>query len=417
MKADVEGLQATGTDALAWVMDENRYPQASSFDPRTMIPSGLLAERVGVYELEFRMREWDPYSVLDIGTGKGFHLGYWEAARRVVGVELDPNSARMVRGMFPGALVLQADFATEPLDQSFDVVLALRCVHRMFYSQLGWGFVRKLAMVSHDRCLVETGFTDRNHKTDNVTIQGLADAALGRLSPWERETVPPYTEQDFLEEMGRFFTLEKVFPATYPGYFTYLFRRKLPPVKSVDLSILAGLGVQPASRIIIRATEGERLAGEWCKIEADYTFRPIQYLTVLQALGREGVVKAFLTTGAHKSGDPWNIVGMIQEDLGRQAGMLDDCCALYCRLLRLFGGIGWLPYDVVPDNVRERVPIDTHCLQPGRWGFDNAPYLNHWQAETLDRITGQSKYYTVEGREAARLKAERERLEQEKRKE
>ena len=337
-------VDLTKVSLADYAKDEKIYPQASSFLLDTWEPIGHLKAREELYEKHLEWSKWTPKSMIDVGTGKGFHLKKWKSVKTAIGVEVNKQQANLVQRIAPDVAILAQDFMdvrTTPVD----FILALRCVHYMYFPRLRYDYILKMATLCKDKLVIETCFTPENRRHGELIKRWKVEW------PNEKNILLGHSEDDLIKYSSPFFRFVKKFPATYDGYVTYYFERKLPPFEEI--------GDQKDSFTVKRdgGSSFKRENGTWAKI--GYEERTVlEYVTAMQVLGQEKNIISILT-------DNGDIVGIRQKDLGEQDASDEDCRFVCMKLLPSFLPIGLLPTDLIGINVRGRCPIDVSIFSYG----------------------------------------------------
>jgi hypothetical protein len=331
--------------------DEAIYPQASSWDPETGQPLGLLAQREAVYEEHLHWSTWSPAHVLDLGAGKGFSLSRWPRAQHTA-VEVDPRMHPLLTALLPpGARLVPESAIRAPDLPVADLVLCLRVPHHLFFELYSHLWILQLALLCRGTAVIETCFDPAQHTIADLFARHLPHVNLVRSRDWLEQR---FAERQFRILCDPFFTIEQEFPSTYQGYRTFLLRRRLPALEEVS----------PAAPHLALDPTIPGLA--WRKV--GYTeAAAMASLTALQLLGRHEVTQAMLTQGGR-------LVGTRQAH--QLTGLSDHatCRTIYCCLAKHFLPLGYVPWDVVPVNVFGGAPVDLDVLHPMRVRYRDDPF-------------------------------------------
>lgn len=336
------------------IADESLYPQASSFDPLTMVPGPLLKARQDSYEKHLKWSSWNPGSLIDVGAGKGFHLNFWSSVQRVVAVESLERCVGYIRYVRPDAQIYES--FCKMLAVPADLMLFLRSAHGVFWEMYSFRWLVKAAILCKKDMVIETSF-DRT----NSTIGNMLKHKELEL-PFSFKTLGiRYEESEFLKFADKFFILRTRFPSTYAGYEVFHYTRKLPPVEVIPNQVIP--------------TYLDLKTNTWVKTKRE-EHEVLMYITAIQLFGMEDSIISILVN------EHGTIVGIRQKNIGGDKSSVDECYRLTFELCKFFVPVGYMVWDIVPINVIGGIPIDTGLAFPYIGSFN----INDMKSDAMRRF-------------------------------
>ncbi len=209
----------TTTPDLQTLLDAQAYPPTHTYRIDTLEPTAVLAQRAGLIDRLAPEFFRSARSMLDVGCNKGFFsLRGARAFDRVLGIDTDAHCISLCRQIAAYLSLDNAEFQatgfgglTTP--STFDRVVIGNVHHYVFREAGGnWSWVDKLASLATDQVLIE-GPLGMECRDMIAAIPEPMRAAFNR--------------HDFLEAMGRHFTLKGLLrTVTYtPDRYLMLFER------------------------------------------------------------------------------------------------------------------------------------------------------------------------------------------------
>ena len=310
------------------IADVNVYPQCNSFDPETHKPTALLQQRINQFDKELGFNSWNPRTLLDIGAGKGYFMHHWPSVQRSEAIEFLENI------IVPSNCTLHKKKFLETVSlRTADVVLALRVCHNIFMETYSNYYLIKIAMICKDRFLWES-IEDLN----STTLSGIK-APLDKAKNEYHKRGLLASKEEFWNMANLFFDVEKQFTSPCK-YEVVSFRRKLPPLKEYN-------------GVIQNRREGDK----WIKFHCEE--RVMEYITCCQLLGKtDHILSVLVKNGSY--------VGLEMKHLDDKETVEDKknkCKVLFADLCAYLLPIGYLPVDIVPQNVINDIPIDIAICQ------------------------------------------------------
>jgi len=198
-------------------IDSLEYPPSHQYVLEPLTPKGILKERLELMPKDFFKGD----SFLDIGCNKGFFTLYADC-NYVESIDNEKKYTDLCSKLSKG-VVINKSFRDYRPTRQFDRIFIGNVHHYIFRECGGWEWINKLAAISSDLVLIE-GPTGLENTTANEQLEG--------------EIREKFTEEKFMVEMFKHFTLISKVNSTYSTKDRYIMLFEKKPVKKIQLDEL-----------------------------------------------------------------------------------------------------------------------------------------------------------------------------------